>query len=126
MWNWKDWPVPYQDPSSEETRAFRKRYWRRVMFYQFLQWQIDIQLSRAQQRARDRHLPIGLYHDLALATDQFGSDLWAHPPFFLAGCPVGSPPDHFAPNGIGKTDTGCLPNPSAKTAATAAHCASTM
>ena len=99
MWNWKEWPVPYQDPSSEETRAFRKRYWRRVMFYQFLQWQIDIQLSRAQQRARDRHLPIGLYHDLALATDQFGSDLWAHRPFFVAGCRVGSPPDDFAPKG---------------------------
>ncbi|HEV3199738.1 MAG TPA: 4-alpha-glucanotransferase [Bryobacteraceae bacterium] len=99
VWNWKEWPVSYQDPSSEETRAFRKRYWRRVMFYQYLQWQIDIQLSRAQQRALVRHLPIGLYHDLALATDRFGSDLWAHRPFFVAGCRVGSPPDDFAPNG---------------------------
>ena len=99
LWNWQDWPAPYQDPCSAETLEFRKRHWRRVMFYQFLQWQIDIQLSRAQQRTRDRHLPIGLYHDLALATDQFGSDLWAHRPFFVAGCRVGSPPDDFAPKG---------------------------
>jgi 4-alpha-glucanotransferase len=99
IWNWKDWPAAYQDPSSPETRAFRTRRWRRVMFYQFLQWQIDIQLTRAQRRARERHLPIGLYHDLALATDQFGSDLWAHRPFFVAGCRVGSPPDDFAPKG---------------------------
>lgn len=99
IWTWKDWPAPYQDPESEETRAFRKKHWRRVMFYRYLQWQIDIQLGRAQQRARGRHLPIGLYHDLALATDQFGSDLWAHRPFFVAGCRVGSPPDDFAPNG---------------------------
>jgi 4-alpha-glucanotransferase len=69
------------------------------MFYQYLQWQIDIQLSAAQKRARDRHLSIGLYHDLALATDSFGSDLWAHRPFYVAGCRVGSPPDDFSPKG---------------------------
>lgn len=69
------------------------------MFYQYVQWQIDLQLRRAQQRARERHLSIGLYHDLALATDRFGSDLWAHRPFYVEGCRVGSPPDDFAPHG---------------------------
>ena len=69
------------------------------MFYQYLQWQIDLQLAGAQQWARDRHLSIGLYHDLALATDRFGSDLWAHRPFYVAGCRVGSPPDDFSPKG---------------------------
>ena len=69
------------------------------MFYQYLQWQIDAQLRRAQQRARDRRLSIGLYHDLALATDRFGSDLWAHRPFFVTGCRVGAPPDDFSPQG---------------------------
>jgi len=99
MWIWTQWPPAYQDPRSDESAAFRKKHWRRVMFYQYLQWQIDLQLSRAQQRARDRHLPIGLYHDLALATDRFGSDLWAHRPFYVAGCRVGSPPDDFSPHG---------------------------
>ena len=55
--------------------------------------------SGAQQQARERKLSIGLYHDLALATDRFGSDLWAHRPFFVDGCRVGSPPDDFAPKG---------------------------
>jgi 4-alpha-glucanotransferase len=99
VWVWTQWPGPYQDPCSEETRAFRKKHWRRVLFYQYLQWQIDIQLRRAQQRARARHLSIGLYHDLALATDRFGSDLWAYRGFYVAGCRVGSPPDDFSPNG---------------------------
>jgi 4-alpha-glucanotransferase len=96
---WTDWPAHYQDPCSAETQAFRKKRWRRVMFYEYLQWQIDLQLEGAQQWARDRHLSIGLYHDLALATDRFGSDLWAHRPFFVAGCRVGSPPDDFSPKG---------------------------
>jgi 4-alpha-glucanotransferase len=99
LWLWIDWPAPYQDPSSGETQEFRRKHWRSVMFYQYLQWQIDLQLSRAQQHARDRHLSIGLYHDLALATDRFGSDLWAHRPFYVAGCRVGSPPDDFSPKG---------------------------
>src|SRR5262249_16513754 len=99
LWVWTDWPEPYRDPSSPQTLAFRKKRWRRVMFYEYLQWQIDLQLAGAQQWARDRHLSIGLYHDLALATDRFGSDLWAHRPFYVAGCRVGSPPDDFSPKG---------------------------
>ncbi|MDE3167797.1 MAG: 4-alpha-glucanotransferase, partial [Acidobacteriota bacterium] len=84
VWLWTDWPAHYQDPRSAETGAFRKKHWRSVMFYQYLQWQIERQLAVAQQHARDRRLTIGLYHDLALATDRFGSDLWAHRPFFVA------------------------------------------
>jgi 4-alpha-glucanotransferase len=99
LWMWPDWPEPYRDPRSPETLEFRGKHWRSVMFYQYLQWQIDLQLRRAQRRARDRGLSIGLYHDLALATDRFGSDLWANRPFFVAGCRVGSPPDDFSPKG---------------------------
>jgi len=99
VWIWTQWPEPYRDPASPETRAFRQHRWRRVMFYQYIQWQIDVQLRRAQQRTRDRDLSIGLYHDLALATDRFGSDLWGHRRFYIPGCRVGSPPDDFAPNG---------------------------
>ena len=99
LWIWPDWPAPYREPDSPETLAFRQKHWRSVLFYQFLQWQIDLQLAGAQQHARDRRLSIGLYHDLALATDRFGSDLWARRPFYVSGCRVGSPPDDFAPQG---------------------------
>jgi 4-alpha-glucanotransferase len=99
LWVWTEWPAPFQDPQSAETREFRRRHWRSVMFHQYLQWQIDIQLRRAHQRAREKRLGIGLYHDLALATDRFGADLWAHRPFFVEGCRVGSPPDDFSPKG---------------------------
>jgi 4-alpha-glucanotransferase len=99
LWIWPDWPAPYQNPDSPETAAFRQKHWRSVLFYEYLQWQIDLQLAAAQKHARDRRLSLGLYHDLALATDRFGSDLWAHRPFFVNGCRVGSPPDDFAPHG---------------------------
>ena len=98
IWIWPDWPEPYRDPDSSEVAQFRKKHWRAVLFYKYAQWQVDLQLEAAQEYARAR-LPIGLYHDLALATDRCGSDLWAHRSFFIAGCRVGSPPDDFAPKG---------------------------
>jgi len=99
LWVWTDWPEAYRDPDSPQTRAFAKKRWRRVLFHAYLQWQIGVQLTRAKQHAGNRRLSIGLYHDLALATDRFGSDLWAHRPFYVAGCRVGSPPDEFSPKG---------------------------
>jgi len=99
LWIWPDWPAEYRDPDSQATHEFRQTHWRSVMFYAYLQWQIGLQLQRAQRRARSHKMSIGLYHDLALATDRFGSDLWAHRPFFVTGCHVGSPPDDFALKG---------------------------
>ncbi len=99
LWLWTEWPAQLQDPDSTETQAFAREHPRQVMFFEWVQWQIDRQLSAAHARARERNLSIGFYHDLALATDRFGSDLWAHRPFFVSGCRVGSPPDDFAPQG---------------------------
>jgi 4-alpha-glucanotransferase len=99
LWVWTDWPEEFRDPESAAVLEFGRKHCRRVLFYQYVQWQIDTQLRAAQQRARERGLCMGLYHDLALATDRFGSDLWGHRDFFVAGCRVGSPPDEFSPMG---------------------------
>ncbi len=98
LWLWTDWPPAFREPASSEVARFHKKHWRSVLFYKYMQWQLDLQLAQAQAHARER-LPIGLYHDLALATDRFGSDLWAHREFFISGCRVGSPPDGFSPKG---------------------------
>ena len=99
LWMWPQWPAEYRQPDTPQVKAFRARHWRSVLFYHYLQWQIDTQLRRAQQHAGARNLSIGLYQDLALATDRFGSDLWAHRSFYISGCRVGAPPDDFSPAG---------------------------
>ena len=99
IWNWRSWPEPYQDPESAAVREFVQKQRRRVLFHKYLQWQLDGQLRAAQEHARERGLSIGLYHDLALATDRFGSDLWSHRGHYVAGCRVGAPPDAFSPKG---------------------------
>jgi 4-alpha-glucanotransferase len=99
LWLWADWPVGYQDPCSPETVAFQQEHAQDVAFHQWIQWQLDRQLAAAQEHAQTAGLAIGLYHDLALATDRFGADLWAHKDFYVSGARVGSPPDDFSPQG---------------------------
>jgi 4-alpha-glucanotransferase len=99
MWIWPEWPGEFRRPDSLATRSFAEKYWRLVLFFKYVQWQIDLQLGHAQQTARESGLAIGLFHDLALATDRFGADLWAYGPFYVKGCRVGAPPDGFSPKG---------------------------
>jgi 4-alpha-glucanotransferase len=99
VWLWSDWPEPYRDPSSPAVAEFAREHAQAVLFYKFLQWQIDVQLAEAQAHALTAGMKIGLYHDLALATDRFGTDLWANRAFYIQGARVGSPPDDFSPNG---------------------------
>jgi 4-alpha-glucanotransferase len=99
VWLWTDWPALYRDPQSPAVEEFAAQHSGDVLFYKFLQWQIDRQLAEVQAHALAAGMKIGLYHDLALATDRFGSDLWAHRPFYAAGARVGAPPDELAPSG---------------------------
>jgi len=98
-WNFTAWPEEFRRPDSPAVEEFARQHWRRILLYQYIQWQLDAQLKSAQAYAKERGLGIGLYHDLALAIDKFGADAWAHPSFYVSGCRVGSPPDDFAPDG---------------------------
>ena len=90
----------YRDPGSPAvSHVRRKKCARRSCFTDGCNgWWMD-RLLRVQKHALAAGMSIGLYHDLALATDRCGSDLWAWRPFFITGCRVGSPPDGFSPNG---------------------------
>ncbi len=99
FWIWPDWPAEFQDPHSSDVQAFAADHPRLIDFYSWLAWTVDAQLAAVQQHTKAIGMSIGLYHDLALATDSCGSDLWAHRPFYIQGCRVGAPPDGFSPQG---------------------------
>jgi 4-alpha-glucanotransferase len=98
-WVWTAWPEPYQNPASPAVRDFAQSHAREILFHGWLQWLIDEQIAQVQQHARASGMSIGLYHDLALATDRQGSDLWAHRSFYIHNARVGAPPDGFSPTG---------------------------
>jgi 4-alpha-glucanotransferase len=98
-WTWHDWPLEYQSPNSPESAAFALKHAATVGFYKYVQFVIDEQICAAQEHALASGMRIGIYHDIAVAVDSCGADLWAHGNFFLKGCRVGAPPDDFSPNG---------------------------
>jgi 4-alpha-glucanotransferase len=99
VWLWTEWPEEYRDPQSPAVARFAEEHRSLVQLFQFIQWHIDRQLAEAQAHAISKGMRIGLYHDLALATDRFGADLWANCSFYVAGARVGAPPDDFSPRG---------------------------
>lgn len=98
-WIWGHWPEEYRSPDSHASQQFAAAHLRLVEFYKYVQFLLEEQLSAAQACARQHGMPIGLYHDLAVATDSCGSDLWSYRDFYVNGCCVGAPPDDFSPDG---------------------------
>jgi 4-alpha-glucanotransferase len=99
FWNFPQWPDEFQHPDSAAVKEFRKRHARNIEFYCYLQWRIDQQAAEAQREVRAEGVSVGLYHDLPLATDRYGCELWGHRECYVKGCRVGSPPDDFSPHG---------------------------
>jgi 4-alpha-glucanotransferase len=99
VWVWQDWPEPYRHPKSASVAAFRATHLSRVRFYQYLQWIASEQLAGVAEQARASGMPIGLFHDLALANDRSGSDAWVCQDVLALGADSGCPPDAFAPEG---------------------------
>lgn len=96
---WRQWPMPYRDPNSSETRAFAEQHRERIEFHQYLQWQADCQVNAAQDAALAAGMTLGLYHDLALAPDSSGGEIWANQELFAHGATLGAPPDPWNPLG---------------------------
>ncbi|WP_119459237.1 4-alpha-glucanotransferase [Rhodospirillaceae bacterium SYSU D60014] len=97
--SWRDWPVPYHDPASPEVAAFAAEQRERIEFFQYLQWQADLQLQAVGDRCTQLGMQIGLYRDLALGVDSDGAEFWAQQRLFARGTAIGAPPDLFNTKG---------------------------
>ena len=98
-WGWPVWPPALRDPSSPEVATFRADHHARIEFFEWLQWQADMQLGEAAARAQSLGLGVGLYGDLAVSIDRGGSEAWAHQALYSLQASVGAPPDAFNMNG---------------------------
>lgn len=93
------WPQSYREPNSACVDAARHELSERVNFYAWLQWIADQQLHRAAEAAKDAGMEIGLYRDLAVGADRFGSETWRDQSAILPSVSIGAPPDLLAPHG---------------------------
>jgi (1->4)-alpha-D-glucan 1-alpha-D-glucosylmutase len=94
-WGWPVWPEPLRDPAGPEVEHFAVAHAERVGYYEYLQWQADLQLAAVNALAIARRLGVGLYVDLAVSIDRAGAEAWTHQSVLALGASVGAPPDEF-------------------------------
>jgi 4-alpha-glucanotransferase len=105
-YGWKMWPVAYQEPTSDEVKAFQTSHATRINYFAYLQWLAHRQLTAVASTAKERDMPVGLYLDLAVGCDGSGVDVWCDKAVYVSGAAVGAPPD--AMNTLGQ-DWGLTP-----------------
>ncbi len=97
--NFHEWPDEYKKPKNIELESFMKKHKKEVLFHQYLQWQIDRQLSEISKLAKQTGMRIGLYLDLAVGSIRGGYDEWNYPEIIANQINLGAPPDDFNING---------------------------
>lgn len=98
-WNWRKWPEPLRDATSDAVAAFQREHAERIDLHRWIQFELDRQLEEVARSARSSGMPIGLYQDLAIGTSPNGADAWATPELFVSGASIGAPPDPYAASG---------------------------
>ncbi|RZL04138.1 MAG: malto-oligosyltrehalose synthase [Rubrivivax sp.] len=95
VWGWSLWPEAYRDPRSQAVADFEREHEAHVEFFEYLQWQAELQLQSAHARAESLGMAIGLYRDLAVGVNEGGADTWAHQGLYAMGLHVGAPPEEY-------------------------------
>ena len=85
---WRDWPEAYRRPDAPVMARFATDCADRVRFHQWLQWLLDVQLSRAAAE-------LSLVQDLPIGVDPDGADAWVWQDLLATGVTVGVPPDEY-------------------------------
>jgi 4-alpha-glucanotransferase len=98
-WGWPAWPEEYRDPTSIAVNRFARERVKDVDYFVYLQWIAEEQLTRAQRRAHDLGMSIGLYGDVAVGANPGGSETWSNRRLYLQSASVGAPPDALALKG---------------------------
>jgi (1->4)-alpha-D-glucan 1-alpha-D-glucosylmutase len=93
---WRHWPEEFRRAESSAVKTFAADNIERVEYFEYLQWQSDLQMERAGLRSLSLHLPVGLYGDLAIGIDSGGADAWANQDVVVDGFSAGAPPDPWA------------------------------
>ena len=96
---WRQWPEDYQDPNSVTVADWAASQQAAIEFYQYLQWQAELQLASVQQDCVRRGMQIGIYNDLAVGNERFSAQCWAEQELYALGTGIGAPPDDFSPSG---------------------------
>ncbi len=96
--DWNLWQIENSNISDNKAVRLNQEYKKEILFYSYIQWLIDSQLSNIAESINSK-LELGLMFDLAIGSIKCGSDVWNYQDIFALGINVGAPPDDFNPLG---------------------------
>ncbi len=94
---WTSWPEPLRHRHPEALARARAELQERILFRQYVQWQLDLQWHAARQEANQAG--VELMGDLPFMVATDSADVWSRPFDFRLDARVGVPPDAFSDTG---------------------------
>ncbi len=98
IYSWQEWPEEYRNLSSSAVEKIRKKFKEEIIFQEYVQWLIELQLRDVVKWYEKHGMTVGLYNDLAIGSIGSGSDVWSNQDIY-GNADVGAPPDDFSPDG---------------------------
>jgi len=95
----REWPSGLQRPDGPDVARFVAEHAVEVDEQRWLQFELDRQLGELAGRASARGVDVGLYQDVAVASDREGADGWMFPGLLLDDVSLGAPPDAYSRRG---------------------------
>ncbi|MBF0456297.1 MAG: 4-alpha-glucanotransferase [Nitrospirae bacterium] len=93
---WKGWTT-MKDPKAGEIYAYWTNQQDEVLFYAWVQFELEKQLKRAAQALE--FMGIRLKGDIPIMINEDSADVWAERKYFDLGMRAGAPPDMFSEKG---------------------------
>ncbi len=97
--DWSGWPHAYRDHTSQEVAAFTQDHLEQIEYYEYLQWQANLQLDAASKTSLAFGLGVGLYGDLAVGVNRGGAEVWSNQDDYALSASIGTPSDESNQNG---------------------------
>jgi 4-alpha-glucanotransferase len=91
---WTEWEAPLRERDPTALAAARAALSERVLYHQYVQWQLDLQWHDARRAANA--VGVELMGDLPFMVATDSADVWSRPFDFRVDARVGVPPDMFS------------------------------
>jgi 4-alpha-glucanotransferase len=93
--NWVSWPEIFHDPNSTAVKLWADSNIDEIEFYQYLQWNMELQLAEVQKHCARLGMTIGIYRDLAVGVTRHSEQTWNAQQLYVLDSSIGVPPDDF-------------------------------
>lgn len=90
---WEDWEPALKNRDKAALEAFEQKQARRILFYQWLQYQLFAQFREVREHAARQG--VFIMGDLPFLVSRDSADVWARPDYFRLDLASGAPPDLY-------------------------------